>query len=271
MPNDHLNLKLAYTKTFARANFSDLNPTETISLLTVPNTIVRGNIYLEPTYSNNFDFMGEYYFKDVGLLSGGVFYKSLKNLIYSARSYETIDGELFQITEPKNSEEGWLAGFEVGISKRLTFLPGFLSNFGVEANYTFADSEMNVPLYTTDENTGEIIVTTATEKIPNQSKHIFNSALFYESNGFTARVAGNYKGESLAVVQGNPENYRWYDKNFTVDFSASYKLNPKLRFYVELNNLTNAPLRYYQGNTNRPEQTEYYALRGILGINYNIF
>ncbi len=271
MPNDHLNLKLAYTKTFARANFSDLNPTETISLLTVPSTIVRGNIYLEPTYSNNFDFMGEYYFKDVGLLSGGVFYKSLKNLIYSARSYETIDSELFQITEPKNSEEGWLAGFEVGISKRLTFLPGFLSNFGVEANYTFADSEMNVPLYTTDENTGEIIVTTATEKIPNQSKHIFNSALFYESNGFTARVAGNYKGESLAVVQGNPENYRWYDKNFTVDFSASYKLNPKLRFYVELNNLTNAPLRYYQGNTNRPEQTEYYALRGILGINYNIF
>ncbi|WMI68148.1 TonB-dependent receptor [Mangrovimonas sp. YM274] len=271
MPKDNLNLKLAYTRTFARANFSDLNPTETVSLLSIPNTISRGNIKLEPTYSNNFDFMGEYFFKDVGLVSGGVFYKSLENLIYSARSYETIDGELYQVTQPNNSEQGWLAGFELGISKRLTFLPGFLSGFGVEANYTFADSEMDVPQYDVDQSTGEIMVSTTTEKIPNQSKHIFNTALFYEKGGLTVRLAGNYKGESLAVVQGNTENYRWYDKNFTVDLSTSYRLNSKLRFYLELNNLTNEPLRYYQGTADRPEQTEYYSLRGMFGINYNIF
>ena len=270
-PQDNFNLKLAYTRTFARANFSDLNPTETVNVISTPNTISRGNIKLEPTYSNNFDFMGEYFFDNVGLVTGGVFYKSLENLIYSARNYETIDGNLYQVTQPNNSEKGWLAGFELGLSKRLTFLPGFLSGLGVETNYTFADSEMNVPFYNLNETTGDLEESVTTEKIPNQSKHIFNAALFYENNGFNFRLAGNYKGESLAVVQGNPENYRWYDKNFTLDLSTSYKISPKVRVYLELNNLTNEPLRYYQGSSNRPEQTEYYSLRGIMGVNLNLF
>ncbi|MBP1840622.1 TonB-dependent receptor [Formosa algae] len=270
-PLDNLNLKLAYTRSFARANFSDLNPTETVSVISNPNTISRGNIGLEPTYSNNFDFMGEYFFDNVGLITGGVFYKSLENVIYSARSYETIDGTLYQVTEPNNSEKGWLAGFEVGFNKRLTFLPGILSGLGIEGNYTFADSEMDVPSYDVNETTGDVTETITTEKIPNQSQHIFNAALFYERGGFNFRLAGNYKGESLAVVQGNPENYRWYDKNFTMDLSTSYAITPKLKVYLELNNLTNEPLRYYQGTAERPEQTEYYSLRGIIGLNYNLF
>lgn len=270
-PLENLNLRAAYTRTFARANFSELNPTETRVTITSPPTIARGNINLEPTYSNNLDLMGEYFFENVGLLSGGVFYKALENVIYTARSFENIDGQRYQITQPQNSENGWLAGFELGLSKRLTFLPGFLGGLGVEANYTFTDSEMDVPEYSIDPSSGEILVSTTTEKIPNQSQHIFNSALFYEKGALTVRLAGNYKGESLAVVQGNPENYRWYDKNFTMDFSASYSFNRKLKFYLELNNLTNEPLRYYQGTTNRPEQTEYYALRGLVGINYRLF
>jgi len=40
---------------------------------------------------------------------------------------------------------------------------------------------------------------------------------------------------------------------------------------LELNNLTNEPLRYFHGNVNRPEQVEYYSLRGQLGISYQLF
>lgn len=268
---DNLNVKFAYTRTMARANFSELNPTETISLLTTPNTISRGNIKLEPTYSNNFDLIGEYFFENVGILSGGAFYKALENVIYTGRSFQTIDGNLFQVTQPQNSETGWLAGFEVGLSKRLTFLPGILGGLGVEANYTFADSEMEVPMYTTNATSGEVEVTTTTEKIPSQSKHIFNASLFYEKGPLSFRLAGNYKDASLAMVQGNPENYRWYGKNLTVDFTASANLTKNMKVYVELNNLTNEPLRYYQGVSERPEQTEYYSIRGLFGINYQIF
>lgn len=268
-PVKDVNLRFAYTRTFARANFADLNPVETRN--DIFNTITRGNIDLKPTYSHNFDLMGEYFFNTIGYLTGGVFYKRLSNVIYTARTYEMVDNNMFDVLTPQNSDNGWLGGFEVGFSKRFEELPGFFSGFGVEANYTFTTSEMEVPEYNVDENSGEIIKTYTTESLPNQSKNIFNAALFYEKSKFSARIAGNYKGESLSVVQGNPENYRWYDKNFTIDLTTSYSITDKIKVYAEINNLTNEPLRYYQGNKNRPEQTEYYSIRGSVGVNISLF
>lgn len=268
-PQGNFNLRFAYTRTFARANFSDLNPTESISLISTPSVISRGNINLKPTFANNLDLLGEYFFDDIGIVHAGVFYKRLENVIYNAQSFQNIDGTLYRITQPENSEKGWLAGFEVGISKRLTFLPGVLSGLGIDANYTYTASEMNVPHYTINEN-DELDITTTTEALPNQSKHIFNTALFYEKGKTTVRIAGNYKGAALAVVQGNPENYRWYGENFTVDLSANYKLSKSTTIFMEVNNLTNASLRYYQGNFNRPEQLEFYSTRGMIGVNFNL-
>ena len=269
-PIEAMNIRLAYTRTFARANFSDLNPTENINLIFTPPVISRGNIALKPTFAHNFYFMSEYYFDDIGVASFGVFYKKLSNVIYSSQSFQQIDGTTYRITQPENSENGWLAGFEAGISKRLSFLPGFWSGFGIEANYTMTTSEMEVPRFSLDEK-GQVTKTIAKEVLPNQSKHLFNTAIFYEKGKFMARIAGNYKGSALAIVQGNPENYRWYGENFTMDFSANYRFNNKVSVFAELNNLTNAPLRYYHGDSRRLEQLEYYSLRGLVGINYQIF
>ncbi len=265
---ENLNFRAAYTKTYARANFSDLNPTESKNLIF--NTISRGNINLKPTYSNNFDVMGEYYFDNVGIISGGVFYKDISNVIYTARTIANVDGEQFDAYQPENSENGQLLGFEAGFSRRFGDNAGVLKGFGIEGNYTFTDSEMDVPEYSLDNN-NNIVVSTKTEKLPNQSANIFNAGIFYENSKLSVKLAGNYKGKSLAVVQGNPENYRWYDKNFTLDISASYNLTNKIKIYSEINNITNEALRYYHGDTNRPEQVEYYSIRGMLGVNINIF
>jgi outer membrane receptor protein involved in Fe transport len=40
---------------------------------------------------------------------------------------------------------------------------------------------------------------------------------------------------------------RYYDKQFFLDANASYKITSQLRVFAEANNLTNQPLRYYQG------------------------
>lgn len=269
-PLDNLNVRAAYTRTFARANFADLNPTESIYPMGTVPMVSRGNIHLKPTFANNFDLMGEYFFSSIGVASAGVFYKKLENVIYSGQSFENIDGVIHRVTQPENSENGWLAGFEVGISRRLSFLPGFWSGFGIDANYTFTDSEMEVPRYEED-GTGNVVRSVTKEMLPNQSKHLFNTAIFYENNKLMVRVAGNYRGAALALVQGNVENYRWYGKNFMVDLSANYKVNKKLSIFAEVNNLTNEGLRYYHGDSRRPEQLEYYSQRGQIGINYQIF
>ena len=41
------------------------------------------------------------------------------------------------------------------------------------------------------------------------------------------------------------------------------------RVFFEANNLTNQALRYYQGESNRMKQLEYYQSRFTLGVKYD--
>ena len=45
----------------------------------------------------------------------------------------------FIYSRPVNSDGGPLEGFELNLQMPLTFLPGFLKNFGVLANYTHVE------------------------------------------------------------------------------------------------------------------------------------
>ncbi|UYQ91931.1 TonB-dependent receptor [Chitinophaga horti] len=264
--SEQANLRAAFTRTFVRPNFPDMSPGETTDLTKAPATITKGNASLKPTFSNNFDVMGEYYFKNIGLISGGVFYKDIKDVIFSDRSMETIEGTSYMVAQPKNLQDAYLVGAEAGISKRLTFLPGFWSGFGVEFNYTFIHSEVKVPRLLNNET-----VTSATS-LPNQSKNIFNAILFYERNGVMVRLAGNYRGKSLETInqQLGPDFYIWTDKNFTLDASATASITKRMKVFVELNNLTNEPLRTYMGDKRRITMLESYGLRGQAGLRWDI-
>lgn len=262
--NEHANLRAAYTRTFIRPNFTDLTPGESIDNTQSPITITRGNPMLKPTFSSNFDVMGEYYFNNIGLLSGGVFYKKIKDVIFSDRTIYEQEGTSYRVTEAKNLKNAKLFGFEGGINKRLDFLPGILSGLGVEVNYTYIHSEVEVP----KTGTG----TSDKTSLPNQSKHLFNSILFYERNGIMIRLAGNYRGSSVETINqaAGKDFYVWTDKNFTIDASATVNITKHLRVFAELNNLTNEPLRLYMGDKRRITSTEWYGSRGQAGIRWDI-
>jgi TonB-dependent receptor len=257
-------LRAAYTRSFARPDFNDLNPGTIINDIT--NTVNQGNTKLEPTFSNNFDLMFENYFGKLDLFTAGVFYKDITNLIYKDQSIVDIGGRPYTFTSPKNLEGASLFGFEVGISKRFEGLPGFLKNLGFEGNYTYITSKMRMPVYENGKQTG-----TMTATIPNQAKHIFNAILFYETSKFMLRLAGNYKGNYVSEVRtaAGPDHYQYFDKNFTVDASASYSINKNIRLFVELNNIFNEPNRYYMGVKSRVENISYSGIRGQMGINFN--
>ncbi len=263
--NEKSNLRFAYTSTFSRANFSDLNPGENVDMTQAIPTITRGNTGLKPTRANNFDIMYENYFDNLGLVSGGVFYKQLKDIVFSNRSMENVGGTTYLLTQASNISNGSLLGFEIGINKRLTFLPGFLSGLGVEANYTNIQSEASVP----------VIGTTRVDKttLPNQSKHLYNAILFYERNGLMLRLAGNFRGASLETINQalGKDFYTYTGKNFTLDASASVQVSKKIKAFVELNNLTNEPLKTYLGDERRVTMLEWYSSRGQAGIRWELF
>lgn len=268
-PIDQLNLRAAYTRTFARPDFASLNPGTTVN--EINRVIVSGNPELNPTYSSNFDLLGEYFFTNVGVFSGGVFYKQITDDIYNATSQQTINGFQYLVTRPENIESAWLFGAEFGFSHRFDYLPKFWGGFGVEGNYTYTQSEAQVPLFSVD-GAGNIVEEVTVQSLPSQANHIFNASLFYEKYGLLMRVAANYKGDYIATYSDyGADHNRWYGENLTLDFSAAYTITPKFRVFAEINNLTNAPLRYFHGVESRPEQVEYYSIRGQVGIRYSFF
>ncbi|MEC3875116.1 TonB-dependent receptor [Chryseobacterium salviniae] len=254
--NDKTNLRFAATRTFSRPNFGDLTPGGTY--IEADNEFKGGNPNLNPTYSINLDVMVEHYFSNVGIVSGGVFYKSITDPIFQDSfigSYNGITG--VQFSAPNNGKAAWLGGIELGINRRFDFLPGFLQYFGTQLNATFMTSEMEKP-------SGRKV------KLPYQAKELYNLQLFFEKNGFNARLAYNHKGK-FAVEYAEEDLYdSYYGKYSNLDFGTSYQINKHFTVFADVNNILNKPLVYHFGESqDRPEQVEYYGVRGNIGVKVN--
>ena len=264
--DENSNLRAAYTKTFIRPAFGDMTPGTSVDNTRTPMAITQGNPELNPTFSDNFDLMAEHYFKNVGILSGGLFYKNITDVVFTDISMQNINGNSFQVTQAKNLNNARLFGLEAGINKRFDFLNGFWSGFGTEFNYTYIDSRVNVPRGLA----GNVVYDKTS--LPNQSKHLFNAILFYERNNFMIRLAGNYRGASVETLnqQLGPDFYIWTASNFTIDASATVNLGKHFKVFVELNNLSNAPVRTYMGDKRRLATNEWYGSRGQAGIRWDI-
>lgn len=269
-PKENTNLRIAYTKTLARPNFQDLNPAENIDITGGVPRITRGNTQLKPTFSTNLDLMGELFLNDIGLISAGVFYKKIDDFIFRNTAQEVISGTTYIVTQPKNIEDASLFGFELGVTKRFSSLPGLLSGFGIEANYTRINSKLDVPRLN---STGDVISLDNTT-LPNQSKNLFNASFFYERNGLMLRLAGNFRGNALESINQNlgPDYYVYVDNNFTVDFSGAYSISDKIKGFIEVRNLTNEPYTQYLGNNkSRVTSSEWYSVSGQVGLRLLIF
>ena len=269
-PKENVNLRAAYTQTLARANFQDLNPAENIDITGGIPRITRGNIELQPTFSTNLDLMAEVFLKDIGLISAGVFNKQISNFIFRNTAQEVINGTAYLVTQPKNIEDASLLGFEVGLTKRFSSLPGILSGFGIEANYTRISSTLEVPRL---DAAGKVLSLDKTS-LPSQSKNLFNTSFFYERNGLMLRLAGNFRGNAVESINQNlgPDYYIYVDDNFTVDFSGAYSFSDRIKGFVEVRNLTNEPYALYLGNnSNRATNREWHSVSGQAGIRLILF
>lgn len=249
------NVRLALTRSFARPNYYDLVPYE--SRNDIDNTATLGNADLKPTTSWNVDLLGEHYFKSVGVISAGLFYKRLNDYIYVYTYNQPINNVIYRYTQPLNGDAASIRGMEVSLQNQLTFLPGPLKGFGVYANYTLSDSSASFPQHTGDST------------LPGQSKHIGNLAVSYERHGFQGRLASTFHGSYVDVVGATDLDDRYYDTANQLDFSASQRLTRNLRAYINGTNLNDALLRYYQGVKDRVLQEEHYRWWMDFGLKFD--
>ncbi len=249
------NLRFAYTRTLARPNYSDLVPYQIV--FQEDGEITRGNADLKPTTSSNVDVMVERYFRSVGVVSGGVFYKRLNDYIFPFRFREAAFGDTYQVTQPRNGDSASLWGAELAFQNQFRFLPSPFDGLGLYANLTFTDSSARFPDRTVDST------------LPGQSSRLGNLALWYEKAGFSARSSWNFHGKYVDAVGDSASTDVYYDNHVQWDLSFSQKVLRQARVYVDVLNLTNAPLRYYEGTSDRPIQQEYYRTWATFGVKVN--
>ena len=276
--NNDLVLRAAVTTSIARPNYYDIAPF--VSSIADDAELSAGNPDLKAARALNFDLMAEQYFKSVGILSGGVFYKSISDFIYTYRDnaytmekfaadYKDVStnpipaGEKWTYKQARNGDNVKVYGFEVALQRQLDFLPGVLKGFGVYVNYTYTKSKAD-GIYNADGDKRTDVT------LPGTAPHMFNASLSYESSRFTARLSGNYTASYLDELGGDDFDDRFYDKQFFLDLNASFKLTKQLRVFGEANNLTNQPLRYYQGISSRTMQAEYYRPRYNFGLKFDL-
>lgn len=162
--------------------------------------IILGNPELEATTSVNFDLMAEHYFNNVGLLSGGAFYKNIDNFIYTFIG-ETTDDTYglgtngYNLFQPLNGEGASIFGAEFAFQRQLNFLPGFAKNLSLYLNYTFITSSAS-GIMNEDGDERESV------DLPNTTPNTFNASLAYNDKKFSARLSGNFSDSYVDELGG---------------------------------------------------------------------
>ncbi|MGF7151516.1 TonB-dependent receptor [Sphingomonas zeicaulis] len=252
---DNLILRAAAAKVMTRPELSDLLP-GSVSIALNTRTVSSGNFLLEPIRAKTADVSLEYYIGRSGIVSVGAFYKDIDTFIQTLQrnipfgetglplsllaGSDNDANTIFTVSNKTNTPGGPLKGIELNGQLGLDFLPGFLSNLGVLANYTYVDSKITYCTNTT-------CTTTVRNDLVNLSKNAFNGTIYYEDDKFSIRASGSYRdkfllrvpsGRAGSDVQGNISA-------FFVDATASYQVTPQIRVTVEAQNLTNQELGFY--------------------------
>ncbi|GAB3035033.1 TonB-dependent receptor [Bowmanella dokdonensis] len=207
----------------------------------------QGNPNLDPYRATQYDISAEYYFTDSSILSLAFFYKDISTYIdeqYFPVMLPDDEGNVdeYNLKTPVNSNGGVNQGVEVNLQH------DFDNGFGLLANYTYADAEM-------DEEGKEL---------PNNSENTYNATVYYEKDALSVRLSYNYRGSYYAGVVGD---MRWYQQGYgQLDANLSYHLNENVTLLLQGVNLSDAKQEANVGDDSRPYFINHYGRRLFAGV-----
>jgi TonB-dependent receptor len=264
---DKLVLRLAVSKNMMPLNLSQwgggltlgysyVQPAVGPAYFQVSSGSSAGNPSLDPWRSTNYGVNLEYYMNPTSMVALQFFYIDVQSFINNGVVQNctlpdqdgVVRGHCVGITQPVQGSGNSIYGVEFDYRQGFTFLPGLLSNTGMEFNFTYAPS-----------NTDQVDL--AGNKIPFQdnSTESGNLILWYQSKRFQARVAYNYRSkravmENVGTIQGM-EEYEAPQKY--LDAEIAYKVSKYAELFVNGSNLTNEYQRYYLVWSDQPAHSTF--------------
>jgi len=269
--DENTNVRLALTRGIARPDYSRLAPTTQgtpNSLNPTPYSLTLGNPHLKAETAWNYDFLIEHYLPASGVISAGVFYKDLKDIVVPQR-FPNYQGPILSYqgqgyTAPSNGPSGHLIGWEADWEQHFTFLPGFLAGFGFDVNWTHVNSyallldtlghiARRAPLFRTSPDIG-------------------NLSGLYAYGPISARVAWVYQGPNIGAYGDGTSNAVTGDNYFyahaQLDGSLYINMTNATQLQLQILNANDAVFGFFNGTLRHQfdTQREFYGRTVYFGL-----
>ncbi|SDF46636.1 TonB-dependent receptor [Massilia sp. PDC64] len=252
-------VRFSLARAMSRAPMDEMRASRQISMDTTPGsqqplTGSAGNPGLLPMMANQADLAYQWYFDKGSLFSAALFYKQIGSYIGITTDTTTIGNRQAIITRSINGEGGYVRGLELVYQHAFTRLPAPFDGLGVAANWSYNESDIheytnNYPMEGLMRNNGGV-------------------TLWYEKNGFEARVSANYHSPFVRMPRWTAGYMAENGEETYVTANFSYYLTPQLQLRVGLDNITNQKVVYTQNANAYMQNVMEYGRRYNVGLSY---
>ena len=279
-------VRFALARTLARPRMDDMRASRNYSFnvannnstarpdVNSPWSASSGNPDLQPYIADVVDLSLEKYFADRrGYVSLAGFYKHLESFVYTRNQIVDFTGyptggvvpviSQGLSSSPDNGEGGWIQGVEFALSTPFDIFHPALEGFGFIFSASATDSEIQPD------------PTQPPTALPGLSETVVNGTVYYERDGFQARVSSRYRSDFLGEVAGfgNGRTLRSVAAENVIDAQIGYEFQSGplegLSILAQANNLTDEPFKTFEnGDERRTIDYQSYGRTYLVGLNY---
>ena len=258
-PSLHLNyniddtkkLRVSFNSGAARADYDQMRPNVVVN--DTNQTISGGNPAVKPERAYGVDAYLEWYVEPQGYLMAGLFYKEVKDVLYTQRNTFAsdalnsggIDRSGYAFSGITNGGEGHLYGFELAAQMQLEpwtpnlGLPDWMGGFGINANLTLNNSAVTKPAVGT--------IPARKVRLPGTSDMVYNLGGYYERYGMSLRAQYQRRStwmDGIADTLADAGDTYWAADD-ELDLSARYTVSENFEIYADASNVLSKPGRRY--------------------------
>jgi TonB-dependent receptor len=202
-----------------------------------PTTVSGGNPRLKPMMANQLDVSYQRYFGAGSLFSVGAFYKQITDYIGIASVAGSFNGKPAYYTQQVNRDGGRAQGVEFIYQQAFTTLPAPWNGLGAMVNYTYTDSNIKE----NGDQSGATFTPIATNGL---MKSNGGFTLWYERNGFEARLAANHHSAYNRAPTWDSTAFQINGAETWVSANLAYRLSSALQLRLGVENMTNQRVTY---------------------------
>jgi TonB-dependent receptor len=281
-PFSWMGIRASYTTTITYPDFNEITPIIDIG----DRAVTWHNYALKPGHAQNYDFALSLYDNSIGLFTIAPFLKQIDNLIFDESIADITDPSIYQlpsftkgfalstsINDPYRVND-W--GIELDWQTHFWYLPGILSGFVLNVNYTHIFSQAKYPYTLTNPGVFPTYLPTYTDtfytdRLIDQPDNIVNLSIGYDYKDFSTLVSMIYQQDVFSGTNFRPSLRSSKDTYLRWDLTIKQGLPWfGLTAFFDLDNINGAnDISLIRGSGFPTSETDY-GMTGDLGLRWDI-